>query len=146
MLGGGCRGQRPIVEAPWPGGRAVNADCERLKAERLESALPAICPRRVIAYRTSRSSSWRSDPPLGALQRPRCCREKLLQRHFQRLGQQLHLTIPSFRLHRRRGTRRFLLDHPAEAEEALIQVQQILQELGLKLSAEKTKITTYGKG
>lgn len=35
---------------------------------------------------------------------------------------------------------------PAEAEEALTQVQHILQELGLKLSAEKTRITTYGKG
>jgi RNA-directed DNA polymerase len=35
---------------------------------------------------------------------------------------------------------------PAEAEEALTHVQQILQELGLKLSAEKTRITTYGKG
>lgn len=33
-----------------------------------------------------------------------------------------------------------------EAEEARIHVQQILQKLGLKLSAEKTKITTYGKG
>jgi len=35
---------------------------------------------------------------------------------------------------------------PAKAEEALADVQQILQELGLKLSAEKTRITTYGKG
>ena len=34
----------------------------------------------------------------------------------------------------------------AQAEEALTQVQQILQELGLTLSAEKTKITSYGKG
>jgi RNA-directed DNA polymerase len=34
----------------------------------------------------------------------------------------------------------------AKAEEALADVQQILQRLGLKLSAEKTKITTYGKG
>jgi RNA-directed DNA polymerase len=33
-----------------------------------------------------------------------------------------------------------------QAEEALTQVQQILQELGLTLSAEKTKITSYGKG
>jgi len=35
---------------------------------------------------------------------------------------------------------------PAQAEEALANVQQILQGLGLKLSAEKTRITTYGKG
>jgi len=35
---------------------------------------------------------------------------------------------------------------PAKAEEALADVQQIIQELGLKLSAEKTRITTYGKG
>ena len=35
---------------------------------------------------------------------------------------------------------------PAKAEEALANVQQIIQELGLKLSAEKTRITTYGKG
>ena len=35
---------------------------------------------------------------------------------------------------------------PAEAEEALADVQQILQRLGLKLSAEKTRITTYSKG
>ena len=35
---------------------------------------------------------------------------------------------------------------PAKAEEALADVQQILQGLGLKLSAEKTRITTYGKG
>jgi group II intron reverse transcriptase/maturase len=35
---------------------------------------------------------------------------------------------------------------PALAEEALADVQQILQKLGLKLSAEKTRITTYGKG
>ena len=34
----------------------------------------------------------------------------------------------------------------SQAEEALAHVQQILQELGLKLSAEKTKITTYAKG
>jgi group II intron reverse transcriptase/maturase len=34
----------------------------------------------------------------------------------------------------------------AQAEEALAQVQPILQQLGLALSAEKTKITTYGKG
>jgi len=35
---------------------------------------------------------------------------------------------------------------PAKAEEALADVQQIIQELGLKLSVEKTRITTYGKG
>src|SRR6266498_2871065 len=35
---------------------------------------------------------------------------------------------------------------PAKAEEALADVQQILQGLGLKLNAEKTRITTYGKG
>src|SRR5262245_5689167 len=35
---------------------------------------------------------------------------------------------------------------PAKAEEALANVQQILQGLGVKLSAEKTRITTYGKG
>jgi group II intron reverse transcriptase/maturase len=35
---------------------------------------------------------------------------------------------------------------PAKAEEALANVQQILQGLGLKLSADKTRITTYGKG
>jgi len=35
---------------------------------------------------------------------------------------------------------------PAKAEEALADVQQILQRLGLKLSAEKTRITTYSKG
>jgi len=35
---------------------------------------------------------------------------------------------------------------PAQAEEALADVQQILHGLGLKLSAEKTKITTYRKG
>ena len=35
---------------------------------------------------------------------------------------------------------------PAKAEEALADVQQILQGLSLKLSAEKTRITTYGKG
>ncbi len=34
----------------------------------------------------------------------------------------------------------------AEAEEALILVTEILRELGLTLSAEKTRITTYGKG
>lgn len=35
---------------------------------------------------------------------------------------------------------------PAKAEEALADVQQILHGLGLKLSAAKTKITTYRKG
>jgi group II intron reverse transcriptase/maturase len=35
---------------------------------------------------------------------------------------------------------------PAQAEEALANVKQILQGLGLKLSEEKTRITTYGKG
>jgi len=34
----------------------------------------------------------------------------------------------------------------AQAEEALTQVRHILQELGLTLSEEKTKITSYGKG
>jgi len=34
----------------------------------------------------------------------------------------------------------------AQAEEALILVQRVLQELGLNLSPEKTSITTYGKG
>jgi len=34
----------------------------------------------------------------------------------------------------------------AEAEEALTQVTEILRELGLTLSTEKTRITTYGKG
>ena len=34
----------------------------------------------------------------------------------------------------------------AQAEEALAHVQLILQQRGLALSAEKTKITTYGKG
>ncbi len=34
----------------------------------------------------------------------------------------------------------------AQAEEALTLVQQTLRELGLTLSAEKTRITTYGKG
>jgi group II intron reverse transcriptase/maturase len=34
----------------------------------------------------------------------------------------------------------------AQAEEARILVEQVLAQLGLKLSAEKTKITTYGKG
>jgi len=34
----------------------------------------------------------------------------------------------------------------AQAEEALALVTQILRELGLTLSAEKTRITTYGKG
>jgi group II intron reverse transcriptase/maturase len=35
---------------------------------------------------------------------------------------------------------------PAKAEEALADVRQILQGLGLTLSAQKTKITTYRKG
>jgi RNA-directed DNA polymerase len=35
---------------------------------------------------------------------------------------------------------------PVKAEEALADVQHILHGLGLALSAEKTKITTYGKG
>jgi hypothetical protein len=35
---------------------------------------------------------------------------------------------------------------PAEAEEALILVTQTLHELGLSLSTEKTRITTYGRG
>jgi len=34
----------------------------------------------------------------------------------------------------------------AQAEEARIVVEQVLAQLGLKLSAEKTKITTFGKG
>ena len=34
----------------------------------------------------------------------------------------------------------------AQAEEALTRVQQALGELGLTVSAEKTRITTYGKG
>jgi group II intron reverse transcriptase/maturase len=34
----------------------------------------------------------------------------------------------------------------AQAEEALVLVTQTLTELGLSLSAEKTRITTYGKG
>ena len=34
----------------------------------------------------------------------------------------------------------------AQAEEALTQVRRILQQLGLTLSEQKTKITTYGKG
>lgn len=34
----------------------------------------------------------------------------------------------------------------AQAEEAKIQVTHILHQLGLQLSAEKTRITTYGKG
>jgi RNA-directed DNA polymerase len=34
----------------------------------------------------------------------------------------------------------------AQAEEARTQVTQILHQLGLQLSAEKTRITTYGKG
>jgi hypothetical protein len=34
----------------------------------------------------------------------------------------------------------------AEAEEALILVTETLRELGLSLSTEKTRITTYGKG
>ncbi|MDP6115965.1 MAG: group II intron reverse transcriptase/maturase [Planctomycetota bacterium] len=34
----------------------------------------------------------------------------------------------------------------AQAEEALVLVQSILQTLGLELSPEKTKITTFGKG
>ena len=34
----------------------------------------------------------------------------------------------------------------AQAEEAQIQVTHILNQLGLQLSAEKTRITTYGKG
>ena len=34
----------------------------------------------------------------------------------------------------------------AQAEEALIVVSQILGQLGLTLSAEKTRVTTYGKG
>lgn len=34
----------------------------------------------------------------------------------------------------------------AQAEEAWIQVQQVLGELGLTLSPDKTQITTYGKG
>lgn len=35
---------------------------------------------------------------------------------------------------------------PAQAKEALALIQRTLGELGLSLSAEKTKITTYGKG
>ncbi len=34
----------------------------------------------------------------------------------------------------------------AQAEEARILVEQVLAQLGLKLSAEKTRITTFGKG
>jgi hypothetical protein len=34
----------------------------------------------------------------------------------------------------------------AQAEEAKTQVTQILNQLGLTLSAEKTRLTTYGKG
>ena len=39
-----------------------------------------------------------------------------------------------------------LCQHRAQAEEALVLVTQTLNELGLSLSAEKTRITTYGKG
>ena len=39
-----------------------------------------------------------------------------------------------------------LCQTPAQAEEALALITQTLTELGLSLSAEKTRITTYGKG
>lgn len=39
-----------------------------------------------------------------------------------------------------------LCQTPAQAEEAKTQVTHILNQLGLSLSAEKTRITTYGKG
>jgi hypothetical protein len=39
-----------------------------------------------------------------------------------------------------------LCQTPAKAEEALADARQILQGLGLKLSPEKTKLTTYRKG
>jgi len=39
-----------------------------------------------------------------------------------------------------------LCQSQAQAEEAKTQVTHILNQLGLQLSAEKTRITTYGKG